>query len=182
MRDMTAGNLRSAYGGESMAHMRYIAWGAKARKEGYVNIARLFEAVSAAEQVHATNHFDVMRDLAGAFSVTSGAGFGLGDTRENLQNALEGEQFEINEMYPAYIHVAESQMEKSAQRSFGFAIAAEKDHAALFARAIQAVDAGGDLTLGAVQVCMVCGHTLEGDAPDNCPICGAIKAKYRTFN
>jgi rubrerythrin len=178
---MTAGNLRSAFGGESMAHLRYIVWGAKARREGFPNIARLFDAISAAEQVHATNHFQAMSDVGGAFAVTSAAGFGLGATRDNLIGALEGERFEINEMYPAYIEVAINQMEKSAERSFGYAIAAEKVHAEMFEKALAAIDSGEDIALGPVQICVVCGHTLEGDAPDNCPVCGAIKAKYRAF-
>lgn len=54
---MTSEFLHSAYGGESMAHMRYLIWGDMAAKEGFPNVARLFRAISDAEQVHATNHF-----------------------------------------------------------------------------------------------------------------------------
>ena len=67
MRDMTAANLRSAFGGESQAHMRYKIWADVAEKEGFCNVASLFEAVSFAEQIHATSHFSVLKDVKGAF-------------------------------------------------------------------------------------------------------------------
>ena len=181
MHEMTAANLRSAHGGESMAHMRYIIWGDKAEAEGFPNVARLFRAISRAEQAHATGHFRAMRDVDGAFAVTSGAGFGLGPTSQNLAGAIEGETFEINEMYPAYMAVATMQDESAAVRSMGYAIAAEKIHAKMYACAKAAVDAGRDLDLGPVQICEVCGHTLEGDVPDKCPVCGAARDKYVTF-
>ena len=60
MNAMTAENLRSAYGGESQAHMRYKVWGMKALEEGFVNVARLFSA----------GHFKVLKDIKGYFSVT----------------------------------------------------------------------------------------------------------------
>jgi len=181
MRDMTASNLRSAYGGESMAHMRYLVWAGKARKEGYPNVARLFEAIAYAEQVHASNHFREMADVGGDFLVASMAGFGLGPTSENLQAAYNGEMFEVNEMYPAYLEVAKSQGEKGAERSFNFAVAAEKIHAAMYQKAKQAVDGGKDADLGPIRVCDVCGYTVEGDIPDKCPICGAPTAKFKSF-
>ncbi len=181
MHDMTVENLRSAFGGESMAHMRYKIWAEKAETEGFGNVARLFRAISRAEQAHATGHFRAMRDVSGAASVFAGGGFGLGSTAENLQGAIDGETFEVNEMYPAYLHVATMQGEKGAERSMGYALDAEKIHAAMYTGAKQAVDEGKDVELGPVQICTVCGHTLEGDVPDKCPICGAVRAKYVTF-
>jgi rubrerythrin len=181
MHDMTASFLRSAYGGESMAHMRYIKWGAVADKDGFPNVARLFRAISYAEQVHATNHFVELKNEAGAFSVTSGAGFGVGTTSENLQGAIAGEQFEINEMYPVYVEAATAQGEKGALRSFKYALSAEKIHAAMYQEAKQAVDGGKDLELGPVQICGVCGYTAEGEIPDKCPVCGAKSDAFTTF-
>jgi rubrerythrin len=181
MHDMTASFLRSAYGGESMAHMRYIKWGAVAEREGFPNVARLFRAISFAEEVHATNHFVELKNEAGAFTVTSGAEFGVGSTSENLQGAINGELFEINEMYPVYLEAAEFQGEKGAGRSFHYALSAEKIHAAMYQEAKQAVDGGKDLDLGPVQICDVCGYTTEGDVPDKCPICGATHERFRTF-
>jgi rubrerythrin len=181
MHDMTAGNLRSAFGGESMAHMRYKIWGDKAESDGFPNVARMFRAISRAEQSHATGHFKAMADVAGAFLVPSGGGFGLGSTSDNLAGAIEGETFEIKEMYPAYLEVAKMQGEKAAERSMNFAVATENIHAAMYTRAKGAVDGGKDVDLGPVQICTVCGHTIEGDLPDKCPICGVKKEMYVTF-
>ena len=181
MHDMTAGNLRSAFGGESMAHLRYKIWGDKAERDGFPNVARMFRAISRAEQSHATGHFKAMADMAGAFLTPSGGGFGLGSTSENLAGAIEGETFEINEMYPAYLDVAKMQGEKAAERSMNYAIAAENIHAAMYTRAKEAVDGGKDVELGPVQICTLCGHTIEGDLPDTCPICGVKKEMYLTF-
>jgi rubrerythrin len=181
MHAMTAANLRSAFGGESMAHMRYKIWGAKAQADGFPNVARLFRAVSAAEQAHATNHFKAMADVAGAFLVASGAGFGLGPTSANLAGAIEGETFEIEEMYPAYLAVARDQGEQAAIQSIHYAISAEKLHAALYAAAKKAVDAGKDFAIGPIQICESCGYTVEGDAPGKCPVCGVGRDKFQTF-
>ncbi len=181
MQDMTATNLRSAYGGESMAHMRYLAWAEKAEQDKFPHVGRLFRAISRAEQAHATGHFRAMRNIAGAFAVTSGGGFGLGATSDNLQGAIDGELFEINQMYPAYLEVAKLQGEKQAQRSIGYAIAAEKIHAKMYQKAKKAVDAGKDTKLGDVYICEVCGHTVEGKCPGKCPICNAPKKRFAGF-
>ena len=74
MHAMTAGNLRTAFGGESMAHMRYLIWGGKAKADGFPNVARLFRAIAYAEEVHAGNHFKAMEDEAGAFLVANWVG------------------------------------------------------------------------------------------------------------
>jgi len=181
MHESTASNLRSAFGGESMAHMRYLVWADKADRDALPNVGRLFRAVSRAEQAHATNHFLAMAKEAGGFLVPSGGMFGYGTTAENLKGALEGELGEINEMYPAYLAVAKFQQEKQAERSMTWALEAEKAHAALYERALKSVQAGRDVELGAVQICTVCGYTAEGDAPDFCPLCGAKKEKFQTF-
>jgi rubrerythrin len=182
MHDMTAANLRSAFGGESQAHMRYLIWGDKAEKDGFPNVARLFRAISRAEQSHATGHFVAMRGEGGDHLVPSMAGFGLTDTSANLQGAIDGETFEIKEMYPSYLEVASAQSEGRAVKSMGYALQAEKIHADMFTKAKKAVDGGKDVKLGTMQICSVCGHTLEADeAPDKCPICNAMKAKYVAF-
>ncbi len=85
MRLITAGNLRNAHGGESMAHMRYVTWGNAAEQEGFPNIARLFRAIASAETVHAQNHFRHLRNEVGDALCSSAAIFGLGKTSQNLQ-------------------------------------------------------------------------------------------------
>jgi rubrerythrin len=121
MHPMTAANLRSAHGGESMAHMRYGVWGDKAVKDGLPNVARLFRAISSAETVHASNHLRELGKEAGEFLCASAAVFGLGTTSQNLQGGINGETFEIDEMYPVYLEGAKFQQEKGAARSFTYA-------------------------------------------------------------
>ena len=181
MKQMTEQNMINAFGGESMAHMRYLHFGRQADKEGFANVARLFDAIAHAEYIHAGDHYRVLRHLDGGFVANSMGAFGPGDTAKNLQLAVAGETYEIEEMYPAYIEVAEFQGEKGAKRSFEWSYASEKTHKELFERAAREVEQGGDMELDAVQVCNVCGYTLEGEAPDKCPVCNARKEMFEQF-
>jgi len=181
MRPMTVHHLQNAFSGESQAHMRYLSYAERAEKEGFPNVGRLLRAIAWAEQIHALNHFNVLRDQKGAASSLAHAGFGVGSTLENLDIAIEGEEFEVDEMYPAYKAVAALQGESRAERSFDWAGKAEQTHAGLFQQAKAAVESGQDFDIGPVQVCSVCGHTIAGDAPRRCPICGAKQEKYRAF-
>jgi rubrerythrin len=181
MHDMTAANLRSAFGGECMAYRRYLVWGDRAEKDSFPNVARLFRAIADAEAVHATNHFNALADDAGDALVASMAGFGIGSTSENLQGAIDGETFEVNEMCATYLEAAKLQEEKRARLSFHYALAAEQTHIDLYGKAKQSVDAAGDVDLGPVQVCEVCGWTAEGEIADKCPICAAKRDQFRTL-
>lgn len=167
MREMTKANLTNAFAGESQAHMRYLIFSDKAEKEGKSNIARLFKAIAYAEQVHATNHFKTLGEL--------------GDTKDNLEKAISGENFEVNEMYPAYDAVANLQSEKQAVKSIHYAIEAEKIHEKLYSEAREAAIKDQDINIGKVYVCPVCGYTAVGEAPDTCPICGAKKEMFKEF-
>lgn len=178
---MTADFLRSAYGGESMAHMRYLIWADAADREKFPVIGRLFRAVAYAEWAHAKNHFNVLKDQVGDHTVPAGAAFGLTNTVENLQGAINGELHEIEQMYPVYLEAARFQEEKDAQKSFHYAVEAEKQHAELFKKAQDAAKEGKDLEDTKFNVCPVCGHTVEGDAPDRCPICGVKKDMFKEF-
>lgn len=178
---MTADFLRSAYGGESMAHMRYLYWGNQAEKEGFKNIGKLFKAIAFAEQVHASNHFKELDHAKGDFTVTSGAIFGVGSIVESLQGAINGELHEIEQMYPVYLTAARFQEEKGAERSFHFALEAEKIHAKLFSEAQEAAKGSKDISSESVFICPVCGHTILDEAPNKCPICGAKKEMYVAF-
>lgn len=167
MKAMTRENLQSALAGESQAHLKYLAFADQAEKEGKPNIARLFQAIAFAEQVHAVNH---LRELGG-----------VGDTVANLKAAIQGETFEVDEMYPAYLEVAEAQEEKGAHRSMTYAIEAEKIHAGLYAQAKEAAAAGKDLEFDRVYICPVCGFTHIGEPPDRCPVCNALKKTFKVF-
>ncbi len=167
MHDMTKSNQQAAFAGESQAHMKYMAFSAQAEKEGLANVARLFQAVSFAEQVHATNHLKTLG--------------GIGKTADNLGAALGGENYEVEEMYPAFIAVSEMQEEKAATRYNTWAMAAEKVHAKMYGAAKTAVEGGQDTEIGQVYVCGTCGWTGEGEPPDQCPLCKAKKEKFVTF-
>jgi rubrerythrin len=179
--DMTADFLRSAYGGESMAHMRYLIWGDMAEKEGFPNVKRLFEAISYAEWAHADNHFRELGERKGGADVMAGAVFGTDKTVNNLQGAIDGELHEVNQMYPVYLETARFQGEKGAERAFHFALEAEKIHANLFKQAQEEVKSGKDMVLGQVHVCPVCGYTEAGNVPHICPVCGAKKERFKVF-
>jgi rubrerythrin len=84
-------------------------------------------------------------------------------------------------MYPAFVATAQSQGEKSAETYFQYALAAEKVHEGIYRAAREAVGAGRDIEFKAIHVCPVCGFTMEGDAPDKCPLCGTPKGKFVGF-
>ncbi len=168
MKDMTERNLQEAFAGESQAHVKYTVYAELAERERLSNVARLFRAAAFSEQMHAANH---LRALKGA-----------GKTLQNLEAALAGETFEIDEMYPVYVEVATLQEEPRARRSMEDALAAEKEHARLYMEAFESVVEGNDVTLTKLWVCDVCGFTLEGDdAPERCPVCGAVHSRFREF-
>ncbi len=181
MKQMTEQNLINAFGGESMAHMRYLHFAITAKKEGYNNVARLFEAVAYAEYIHAGDHYKELKHLNGGFVANSMGAFGPGDTLKNLEHGIAGENFEITEMYPVYIETAKFQGESGAVKTFEWALNTEKEHKKLYEKAKEAVSKKKDVALGPVQVCGVCGFTLEGEAPDNCPICKAKKEMFKAF-
>jgi len=167
MRKMTEKNLNEAFAGESQAHMRYLIFGDVAEKAGYKNIARLFRAISYAEQVHATNHY---RNLGM-----------IKDTEDNLQVAIDGETYEVEEMYPVFNEVAKFQGEKGAETSTHYALEAEKIHAELYRKAKESVKNKKDLDIGDIYICSVCGYTTVGEAPEKCPVCGAPKSAFKKF-
>ena len=181
MKKMTEQHLINAFGGESQAHMRYLHFANQADKENFPNVARLFRAIAHAEYVHAGDHYRELKHLDGGFVANSMAAFGPGNTKKSLQLAIAGEEFEITEMYPTYIEVAKLQGEGRAQRSFEWAYGTEKMHKKLFDKANEAVGSARDVELGAVQVCEVCGYTLEGEAPEKCPLCNAPKDHFTAF-
>lgn len=181
MNAMTQDNLRSAFGGESQAHMRYRIWADVAKKEGFPNVKRLFLCTSDAEEVHARLHFKALKDVKGDFTVTSGAGFGIGTTSENLQGGINGEEFEYTQMYPAYIAVAEMQEEKEAVNAMKYAIEAEKVHAKRYQEAKDCVDAGKDLDAEDILLCPVCGYITFDKNEEVCPICNTKSKAFVAY-
>lgn len=183
VRPMTKDALLSAFGGESMAHMRYLIFADIADREGFKNVARLFRAIAYAEQVHATNHYRALRKYDEEAKAVSGTPIGPGNTSKNLELGIKGEAFEITEMYPVYLEIARYQGEKEAELSFIYAYKAEQIHEQLYKEAKKFVDNGQDWPLdGKVWICPVCGHTyVAKEPPEKCPVCGVGKDKYVGF-
>lgn len=157
-------NLAEAFAGESQANRKYLAYGEAAAKEGLPQVAKLFRAVAAAETIHAHAH---LRALGGVKT-----------TAENLAAAIEGEAHEFQSMYPGFIATAEQEGNRKAVLSMTHANAVEQVHHGLFIDALEAVKAGKDLGDEAIHVCAICGHTVIGETPDQCPVCKAKGEKY----
>ena len=160
----TLKDLKDAFAGESQANRRYLAFSKKAEEENLPGVALFFKAIAEAETIHALRHFKL---------------YGLGSTLENLKEAAKGENYEVTMMYPGFKADADKAKEKGASMSFNGALQAEKEHEKMYLDAIQKVSEGEDVVdVQKVSVCSVCGYTVIGDAPDECPIC---KAKQEAF-
>lgn len=103
---------------------------------------------------------------------------GVKDTAKNLEEAAAGEKYELEAMYPPMVAAAEEEGNRRATMSMRNAMEVEKVHHALFNDALVAVTAGTDMEDAPVRVCPVCGHTVTGDAPDECPVCKAKGEKF----
>lgn len=161
----TPQNLKEAFSGESQANRTYLAFAKKAEQEGLSQIARLFRAAAYAETIHALNHLKIIGKTKSSL--------------ENLKTAVSGETFEFDEMYPKYIETAKQEGNKKATWSFDVANKVEKIHAKLFSKAIEDLENNRDLANTDYYVCEVCGNTVQGVAPEKCPICGAPKKQFK---
>ncbi len=161
----TLKNLAMAFVGESQANRKYLAFAEKAQLEGFEEVAKLFRAAAEAETVHALAHFKEMGSVR--------------NTEKNLKAAIQGETSEFTEMYPKMIKAAEKDGKKGAKVSFKRANQVEEVHAGLYKKALESVKAGKDLEKEDLFVCQVCGNTVEGKAPEICPICGAPEQQFK---
>lgn len=160
--DKTKKCLEEAFAGESQANRKYLAFADRADKDGYHQAARLFRAAAAAETVHAHAHLRAMN--------------GVGSTEDNLKEAIEGETHEFKSMYPEMIKIAEEEGEKVALRSFRYANDVEQIHAQLYTAMLEGLH--NDQEDYPYFVCPVCGHTVGREAPERCPVCGAMGKMY----
>lgn len=158
----TEKNLKEAFAGESQANRKYMAFAMQAEKEGYTAVAQLFRATAEAETIHALAHFKNMG--------------GIGDTAANLKEAIGGETYEFQSMYPPMIEAAKAEGNKAAERGFTFALEAEKVHAAIYAKALKNLEKKEDAKY---YLCTVCGYIAENVIPEKCPICGAGPKAFR---
>jgi len=157
-------NLKAAFAGESQANRLYLAFAKKAEEEGLTQTAKLFKAAAEAETVHALNHIRITGQIK--------------STLENLGTAITGETYEFKKMYPEFIAEAKKEGNKQAAYSFDLANKVEQIHAGLYQKAIDSLKNKKEIAKVDYYVCSVCGNTVEGSAPDRCPICGSPKEKF----
>lgn len=153
-------HLMEAFAGESQANRKYQAFAKKAEAEGKKNAAKLFRAASDAEAIHAQKHLEVAGKIL--------------STAENLKDAISGETYEYESMYPEFLKAAEDEGNKAAVRAFTFAMEAEKVHAKLYKDALENIDETEEVYY---YLCPVCGN-IEKAVPDKCSICGTPGAKF----
>ena len=163
MSDKTNKNLAYAFAAESKAAVRNAAFANKADKEDLPQIAKLFRAVSEAESIHARRFLMMMRGK-------------IGSTEENLTVAFENEIKANAEEYPRLIKDAMEENKDHAVKAFSQSRDVETGHAELYKKTLNNMIGGQETNY---YVCRVCGYINEDVAPNNCPVCGSVKAKFK---
>lgn len=157
----TEKNLLEAFAGESMARNKYSYFASKARKDGYVQIAELFEETAANEKEHAKIWYKLLHD-------------GIGSTAENLKAAAEGENYEWTDMYAAFAKDAREEGFDTIADLFEGVAAIEKEHEERYLKLLQNIEEGIVFSRDGEMIwkCKNCGHICVGTkAPEVCPVC-----------
>jgi rubrerythrin len=176
----TLKNLNAAFQGESNANNRYQAFALKADSEGHAQIAKLFRAAAAAEAIHRDTHKATIQKLGGKVDNFTLDAVAPATTAENLAGAIKGESYERDTMYPAFLKQAKAEDNRDAERSFHFAVSAEKEHALLYTEALAQL---GKNPSGDYFVCPVCGETTFGrPSNEKCPTCRQPTAKFNKIS
>ena len=164
----TEANLQTAFAGESMARNKYTFFASKAKKDGYVQIAKIFEETAANEKEHAKIWFKLLNG-------------GIDDTAANLKAAAEGENYEWIDMYATFAKEAREEGFDHIADLFEMVGAIEKEHEERYRRLLKNVEdklvfsRDGDC----VWQCSNCGHIVVGmQAPEVCPVCAHPKAYF----
>ena len=176
----TLDNLMKTYDGESNAHARYLAFATKADGEGYGQVASLFRAAAAAEEIHFKAQAEVITKLGGTPKADVKAPT-VKSTKENLEAAMKGESYERDAMYPDFIKVAEKEKIDAAVEVFSEAKAAEAAHAKLYQEALGNLD-GWKAGKKDFFVCPECGNTVVALTFEKCPVCATPKDKFKKVN
>ena len=165
----TEKNLETAFAGESMARNKYTYFASKARKEGYVQIANIFEETANNEKEHAKMWFKLLND-------------GIGSTAECLEAAAEGENYEWTDMYDTFAKEAREEGFEEIARLFEGVAAIEKEHEERYRKLLANVENGlvfskeGDT----IWQCSNCGHIVIGKkAPEVCTVCAHRQAYFQ---
>ena len=163
----TEKNLMAAFAGESEARNKYTYFASKAKKEGYEQIAALFQKTADNEKEHAKLWFKELE--------------GIGDTAQNLQSAAEGENYEWTDMYAGFAKTAEEEGFPELAARFRLVDAVEKHHEELYRKLLQNVETMKVFEKSDVKVweCRNCGHIVVGTkAPEVCPTCAHPQAYF----
>ncbi len=163
----TEANLMTAFAGESQARNKYTYFASKARKDGYVQIAQLFEETANNEKEHAKIWFKLLG--------------GIGSTAENLKSAAEGENYEWTDMYATFAKEAHEEGFEHIARLFEQVAAIEKEHEERYLKLLSNVE--GELVFSrdndVIWQCQNCGHIVIGKkAPQVCPVCAHPQAYF----
>ena len=164
----TEQNLRAAFSGESEARNKYTYFASVAKKEGYNQIAAIFEETAANEKEHAKMWFKLLE--------------GIGDTKANLVSAAGGENYEWTEMYPEFARVAREEGFDSIATMFERVAEVEKEHEERYKKLLANVEGGKVSVRDDVQMwqCTNCGAIVIGkEAPEVCPVCAHPKAYFQ---
>lgn len=179
----TIDNLKAAYNGESTASVKYAAFADKAVAEGYDTLALLFRAASKAEDIHASNHLKVLETLGAKPKAPQIGEFEVLSSAENLADAIKGETYEAETMYPQFITQAEADESSDALETFTWALETEKKHQQFYTNALASVTNVGEKDLpSGWSVCPTCGNTYDTKiVSDPCEFCGTEKEKFITI-
>lgn len=175
----TIENLKGGIKGETTASAKYAAFAVKAREEGNNGVAKLFEAASKAESIHAANHMKVLQSLGEKMDDFKPE-FEVKTTAENLQAAIDGETYEATTMYPQFLADAKAEKVQKAEKSFTWAFDTEKKHQQFYTNALEVLKANGENKLPVeYAVCPVCGNTYDKATLDKkCAFCQTSQEKF----
>ena len=163
----TEKNLEAAFAGESQARNKYTYFASKAKKEGFEQIAELFQKTADNEKEHAKMWFKELN--------------GIGDTAQNLAAAAEGENYEWTDMYEGFAKTAEEEGFADLAMKFRLVAAIEKRHEERYRALLHNVEMKEVFAKSEVKVweCRNCGHTVVGEkAPEVCPVCAHPQAYF----
>lgn len=163
----TEKNLEAAFAGESMARNKYTYFASKARKEGFEQIAAIFEETANNEKEHAKLWFKELE--------------GIGDTAQNLGAAADGENYEWTDMYEGFAKTAEQEGFPVLAARFRMVAAIEKQHEERYRALLKNVETAKVFEKSEVKVweCRNCGHIVVGTkAPQICPVCQHPQAYF----
>lgn len=165
----TEANLMTAFSGESQARTKYTFYASKAKKDGYVQIANIFQETADNEKEHAKIWFKLLHD-------------GMPDTDANLLDAAEGENYEWTDMYAGFAKVAKEEGFDKIAFLFEAVGAIEKSHEERYRKLLANVKENAVFIKGekVMWQCANCGHIVIGtNAPEVCPVCDHPKAYFQ---